>query len=380
MPPILCFSTVDWDYLRHRPQIIMSHLAECGYPVVYVDTLGLRSPTIRDWSRIVSRLSNFWIKNYKKQDDLPKGLRVLSPILLPFLNSKLLRRLNIWFLVPFFRKALQEYSNELPIIWVYLPTWTVLECIKRIPHHLLVYECIDALANNPAGVSRGYVSAEAEILRQADLVITTSQELQCEKASVNTNTHWVPAGVDAGFFDVVEPAEQVMDIRGPRIGFFGALDHRLDVSLLKQLIIKHREWSFVLIGPIRVDLDELVSEYNCHYLGVKPYEQIPAFVEALDVVILPYTIDGFTRNIFPAKIYECLALGKPVVASAIPALNDLDEWVYIASDVPNFTVAIQRALFEKKSHNARRRRVLASNNSWDKRYTEIKKYLEELKD
>ena len=126
MPPILCFSTVDWDYLRHRPQIIMSHLAKCGYPVVYVDTLGLRSPTIRDWSRIVSRLSNFWMKNYKKQDDLPKGLRVLSPILLPFLNSKLLRRLNIWFLVPFFRKALQEYSNEMPIIWVYLPTWTVL--------------------------------------------------------------------------------------------------------------------------------------------------------------------------------------------------------------------------------------------------------------
>ena len=380
MPPILCFSTVDWDYLRHRPQIIMSHLAECGYPVVYVDTLGLRSPTIRDWSRIVSRLSNFWMKNYKKQDDLPKGLRVLSPILLPFLNSKLLRRLNIWFLVPFFRKALQEYSNEMPIIWVYLPTWTVLECIKRIPHQLLVYECIDALANNPAGVSRGYVSAEAEILRRADLVITTSQELQCEKASVNTNTHWVPAGVDAGFFDVIEPAGQVMDIRGPRIGFFGALDHRLDVSLLKQLIINHREWSFVLIGPIRVNLDEIVSEDNCHYLGVKPYQQIPAFVEALDVVFLPYTIDGFTRNIFPAKIYECLALGKPVVATAIPALNDLDEWVYIASGVPDFTVAIQRALFENKSHIPRRRRVLASNNSWDKRYTEIKNYLEELRD
>ena len=58
MPTILCFSTVDWDYLWHRPQAVMSRFAQDGYQILYVDTLGLGSPALRDLPRIASRLRN----------------------------------------------------------------------------------------------------------------------------------------------------------------------------------------------------------------------------------------------------------------------------------------------------------------------------------
>ena len=357
----------------------MTRLAADNFRVLYVDNLGLRSPRLRDLPRIASRLRR---RLATVVGDLPEpapGIRVFSPLLLPMLNSHIARRLNVWRLVTRLREHLRAMEAGDPVIWVYLPTWTVLQCIQKLPHSLLVYEAIDALASNPAGVSRDFHAAETEILRRADLVITSSRSLYQEKVAQNPNTHWVPSGVAEDFFTVHSSAKEVEAIPGPRIGFFGTLDHRLDLTLMSDLAAHRSDWSFVLIGPTRCDVGRLTKMANVHLLGAKPHAELPCYMAGLDAIYLPYVLDEFTKHIFPAKIQECLALGMPVVATALPALEPFKGVVSLVRPGEVFEEALKTAITEDEPERRQQRQDLARANSWDSRYEDIRTLVEEAR-
>ena len=377
MPCVLTFSSVDWHYLWHRPQAVMSRLAEDNWRVLYVDTLGLRSPRLRDLPRIISRLRRRVGASVDGLHEPLPGLHVFSPLLLPFLNSRIARRLNVGGLLRRLSQHMQHLGGRDPVIWVYLPTWTVLQCVTALPHSLLVYEAIDALANNPSGVSKDFHVAEKEILLRADLVITSSESLCLEKVTFNPNTHWVPSGVAEIFFAPQSPAAEMQAIPGPRIGFFGTLDHRLDLNLMGKLATDNPDWSFVLIGPARCDVDLLTGMANVHWLGAKSHEELPGYLSGLDVIYLPYVIDEFTRHIYPAKIHECLAMGVPVVATALPALLPFDGVVRLVRPGESFAAELSAALSEDDPELRQQRKDLARANSWEVGYGEIRTLVEE---
>ena len=106
MATVLCFSTVDWDYLWHRPQAVMSSLAEDGHRILYVDTVGLRSPRTRDARRILSRLLNLARSARRGLHQPRPGVQVFSPVVLPLLNSRWVRRVNVGLLVDRLRRHL----------------------------------------------------------------------------------------------------------------------------------------------------------------------------------------------------------------------------------------------------------------------------------
>jgi glycosyltransferase involved in cell wall biosynthesis len=371
MATIICFSTVDWDHLWYHPQALMSRFAKDEHQVIYVDTIGLRSPKLKDLRRIFLRIKNVFQSSSRCGNLIQEGVRVFSPFIIPFLNSRLACYINVKWLVYKLNKLTKDLGSEKPIFWIYLPTWTVLECVRRIPHQLLVYNSIDALDASPDGVSRNYAIAESEILKRANLVLTTSETLYQEKLPYNNNTHWVPSGVDESWFDACDPADEVIDLMGPRIGFFGAIDHRLDLDLIIALARKHEDWAFVLIGAVRGDVSILRNEKNIHFLGPKPHSELVRYVSGLDVVFLPYVLDDFTRHIQPAKLYECLAVGKPVVATRLPSLEPLDGFVRLAEGIEAFDRALTDAVAEDKPEIQEERREVARANSWERRYQEI---------
>ena len=354
----------------------MSRFAADGWPVVYVDTVGLRSPRFRDLPRIISRLRRRFRVSTDGIVEPPPGLRVVSPLQLPFLDSRIARRLNAIGLEALVRRHLRTEEGGL-VIWVYLPTWTVLQCVKALPHCLLVYEVIDALAGNPVGVSRDFHASESEILRRADVVITSSESLYREKVIHNPNTHWVASGVAESFFEEHSPSEEVQTIPGPRIGFFGTLDHRLNQDLMVDLAVCQPDWSFVLIGPARCDISRLTRIPNIHWLGHREHVEVPVYLVALDVVFLPYMLDGFTRHIYPAKIHECLAMGVPVVATALPALEPFAGIVHLVHDERRFAGEIEAALSQDNPQMRQRRIELARANSWEVKYGEIRTLVKE---
>lgn len=355
----------------------MSQFARDGYRVIYVDTLGLRSPKLKDFRRIFSRLRNRLGARAGGIRSTEEGVHVYSPLILPFLDSQLSRHINVELIVSALQRIIGKLGCENPILWVYLPTWTILQCAKRIPHRMLVYNCTNALSSNPHGISRDYEISELEILRKADLVLTTAESLLQEKKPHNPNTHWVPFGVETEFFDEVELASELEFITKPRIGFFGAIDHRLDLELVQALAQAHRNWSFVLIGAARCDISILLTEENIHFLGSKPHKELPGYLSGLDVLYLPYVVDEFTRHVHPAKIYECLASGKPVVATALPAMEAFSGVVKLVAGLDEFDRALQEAVAENRADLQQQRVELARANSWEVRFQKIRGLVEE---
>jgi glycosyltransferase involved in cell wall biosynthesis len=102
---------------------------------------------------------------------------------------------------------------------------------------------------------------------------------------------------------------------------------------------------------------------------------LPAALAGLDAFVLPYKVNSLTRSISPAKTYECLATGKPVVAAHLPAMRDLAGYVYLAQRSEDY-VKVLRNLKPLEREEKRRARIeLARKNSWSTRFRALEEAL-----
>ncbi|RYZ93478.1 MAG: glycosyltransferase family 1 protein, partial [Proteobacteria bacterium] len=172
---IVMFSTADWDNpFWTNKQHMAFHLANRGYKVLYVESLGLRkvAVTSSDWMRIFRRLKKFF-GGVKKGAD---GVWVLSPAVLPLHGSHVVDRFNQWFLrtqIKFWKMRL-GFKN--PIAWTYNPL--VLDLIKSLGAKFLVYHCVDDLAAAPRLPREKIESEEKRMNAAADVVFVTSEVLR----------------------------------------------------------------------------------------------------------------------------------------------------------------------------------------------------------
>jgi UDP-galactopyranose mutase len=163
---------------------------------------------------------------------------------------------------------------------------------------------------------------EARLIDRADLVFTGGNSLYLAKKHLHKNIHCFPSSIDKDHFRTArggrnEPLDQ-MGIGCPRIGFFGVIDERLDIDLLKEVAEARRDWQFVLVGPIvKIDPATLPQAPNIHYMGQKPYTELPAYLSGWDIAMMPFANNASTKFISPTKTPEYLAGGKPVIAPSI---------------------------------------------------------------
>jgi glycosyltransferase involved in cell wall biosynthesis len=215
---------------------------------------------------------------------------------------------------------------------------------------------------------------EARLLQRADQVFIHSPGLLEKKGDFNPHTEWVPNGVDFEAFSrqVPEPAD-LEGIPEPRIGYTGMLKRQLDWPLLADLAERHEEWSFVLVGA-RSPHPELMSVWarmerlpNVHFLGAKTVLELAAYPQHFDVCIMPYQRDGYTRYIYPMKLHEYLATGRPVVGTPIRTLQDFEGVVGLAEGVDAWSDRLTDAVTgDRDAEAARRRRDVARKHDWDR--------------
>lgn len=216
---------------------------------------------------------------------------------------------------------------------------------------------------------------EAELIRRADQVLIHSPALLEKKGHLNPNTLHVTNGVDFAHFSApfAEP-DDMRAIPHPRIGYVGRIKIQLDWDLIHGLATAHPEWSFVFVGPLSNTrergpfIEALFRMPNVHYLGAKPVDQIPGYIQHLDVCTLPYVLDDYTKYIYPLKLHEYLAGGRPVVGSPIRSLAEFKAIVPTATSVGEWSDAISRCLADEanSAQAVERRQAIAREHDWDR--------------
>jgi UDP-galactopyranose mutase len=242
-------------------------------------------------------------------------------------------------------------------LWYYTPM--ALPFSRHLKPEVVIYDCMDelsAFAYAPPQLR----ALESELFQRADVVFTGGVSLYEAKRDRHPNVHAVPSSIDAAHFGLAralrdDPADQAK-IPGPRLGFFGVLDERLDIALLDAVARLRPHWSLVMIGPVvKIDAAQLPQRPNIHYLGARPYTALPRYLAGWDVALLPFARNDATRHISPTKTPEYLAAGRRVVSTSIrDVVRPYGEkhLVEIADTPEAFVLACERALTASAAESA----------------------------
>ena len=321
------------------------------------------------------------------------GLHVYRPPLYaPLSGQEPLARMTRTMRQNSLRRAMRQLKMETPILWLYRPDMADLpgQCGERLVIYHIVDEYLGYADLEPSRIEQ-VRARERRLIERADLVLVTSRTLLESKGGINPNTHWVPNAVDYARFAAAcnpdarrssEPAD-LADLAHPRIGYVGALNDKIDYSLLVQVADAYPSVPLVLVGPVRATtkaslggLGALHSRPNVRFVDQVAVDRVPNYVAACDVGLLPYSCNAWTANIHPLKMYEYLACGLAVVSTDIPGVRDEADLIHIAGDERGFVTATAQALGENGPDLRQQRRERASHNTWRQRVERISALIE----
>jgi len=217
-------------------------------------------------------------------------------------------------------------------------------------------------------------SAESALIKKVDQVFIHSPALMAKKGHLNPHSLYVPNGVDFKAFSApVSEPEDLKSIPHPRIGYIGVIKDQLDFGLLSRLAERHPGWSFVFVGPKRnisnslTLISNLEKMGNVFFLGGKAVDELPAYAQHVDVCTLCYVSDGYTKFIYPLKINEYLAAGRPVVGVPLPSIELFRDVIRIARTDQEWSDAITASLLPEESSEAKVtvRRNFARQFDWN---------------
>ncbi|BFG76726.1 glycosyltransferase family 1 protein [Paraburkholderia terrae] len=349
---IVLLSTADWENpFWTNKQHVAVELARRGHRVLYVDSPGLRRPSLSasDASRIWRRL----LSGMKPPRKVRENIWVWSPLLLPFHGISLVRVLNRFIISASLKLWMSMLRMRKAILWTYSPLTVELLNLARWP--CVVYHCVDEIKAMPGMPAATLASAETVLVERSDIVFVTSITLEESRRKLNPRTYYFPNVADFDHFSSALDESTVVpdDLAGiahPRIGFIGAISgYKVNFSLLKAVAQAHPEWSIVLIGQVGegdpwTDSSALTDLQNVHLIGPRPYAQLPAYLKGFDVALLPNQLNDYTAAMFPMKFFEYMAAGRPVVSVDLPSLESYADTVRLAKTTPEFIEGIEDAL------------------------------------
>jgi glycosyltransferase involved in cell wall biosynthesis len=160
--------------------------------------------------------------------------------------------------------------------------------------------------------------------------------------------------------------------------YAGSIDSWLDVPLLAEAARRLPRWSFVLIGPSRLDLSPLARRPNVRILGPRPYSILPGYLAFSDAGIVPFRLSPATHAIHPIKVYEYCAAGLPVVATPMEETVAMGAPVLLADGGEAFAAALDSTRAAGGGEARAARLAFARRHTWDLRYAALREALPDL--
>ncbi|HSU49875.1 MAG TPA: UDP-galactopyranose mutase [Segetibacter sp.] len=354
---LICFSHLRWNFVYQRPQHLLSRFATI-YTVYFVeepfhDAQG--EPTLS----FTPKSDNLWIvtPHLPARISQEETERLQKNLLDKFLKSKNLDDLIFWYYTPM---AL-AFSGHIK------PALTIYDCMDELSH----------FKNAPARLT----DFENDLFKKADIVFTGGQCLYEYKKDKHKNIYAFPSSIDKKHFEQArtvkeEPVDQ-KNIKGPKLGFYGVIDERFDIELIKNMAELRPEWNFVLLGPVvKINPNSLPHQPNVHLLGGKNYDELPKYVSGWDVALIPFAINESTRFISPTKTPEYLAAGVPVVSTPITdVINPYGDkgLVKIGSTAEEFIAAAEDYMMMNKENWMPEVDEFLADKSWSSTFMEMMK-------
>jgi glycosyltransferase involved in cell wall biosynthesis len=228
------------------------------------------------------------------------------------------------------------------------------------------------------------IEREYELLEVADVVFCGGRKMRDKRLIVNPNSHFYGTGVDCRHFgsalsDTLAVDPDIAALKGPVLGYFGVVDERIDYDLLAALADANPSWHVAMVGPVaKVDPATFPKRSNLHFLGGRPYSQLPAITKGFSVCLMPFALNEATEYINPTKALEYMAAGRPVVSTALDEVkSNFNTVARIARDHSEF-IAMCRMEVETPSRSRIARGLkLASDNTWEAIVGKMERHVEE---
>lgn len=359
MKYLLCFSHLSWNFVYQRPQHLLTRFSK-RYQVFYFE-----EPKIGDSDRYIVHIQDgvYIVELLVTRHDETTNAKIQGLIF----------------------QLLREYDIKNYISWYYTPM--ALPFTDELNPEIVIYDSMDELSAFRFAPPQ-LLQLEAELFKKADVVFTGGNSLYQAKKDRHANIHSMPSSIDKIHFGKArsfqhDPVDQ-QSIGFPRLGFFGVVDERFDIELLREVSTRRPDWQFVIIGPVvKINPDDLPQASNIHYLGPKTYTELPLYIAHWDIALILFALNESTEFISPTKTPEYLAAGKPVISTAIKdVVNPYGNagLVQIVADSDSFIYSAEEIFADtEKDHWLRTVDHFLENDSWDYTFEKMNTLIDTVK-
>src|SRR5438552_12002029 len=236
---------------------------------------------------------------------------------------------------------------------------------------LILYQVSDKYeANEDSALSAIIIREMDQYLKQRAAVVMYSGRKLFEESDL-PHRYFMEQVVDFEHFAATarDTAPEVADIPHPVLGYFGAMDHVMDVPLMEEVARRRPQWHWLMVGMKSNGVR--FSSQNIHHVASRPYSELPLYIRHMDVCVLPWSQSNtFTSYGSAIKVREYLATGKPVIIS--PLYEYLKTpGVRIYRTTEEFIPAVESVLRQDTPADRALRLPVVRNCTWEIRAKEL---------
>jgi glycosyltransferase involved in cell wall biosynthesis len=281
------------------------------------------------------------------------------------------------------RQALRRYlgalgfRRERTLLWLFPPHPYIDRIRTLVPHRLVVAHVIDDFTefDRSHWLYPFAMDQYPRIGEWADIIFTASNANRVRFAATGVPCHRFLHAVDEPFIAIPSlPPHRATGAR-PQLGYVGFIMGRTDLALLRSVAARRPDWDLVLVGPEHpagyVKDSGVLELANVRWLGEMPNEEVPAFLQSLDVCLMPHVDNAYTRSMAPLKLFQYLGSGRPIVSTPVAGIEFAGDLVRVATDAAGFIAHVQHSLDHDRPEDGAARIELVRTATWGMRVGEM---------
>lgn len=387
---IICFTLSRWDSTISSPALALAIEFSKNNRVFYVEhPFSWKDYYAERKGEQIQKRKDALLKGkniYSNPPSLPSNLTVVTPPLTVPVNFlppgalyNALSRYNDKQVLKVIRQLIKDYQVKDFIYLNFFDPYFVRSIPADIKPLRTIYQSMDDISQ-VAYSNRHGTKLEEEIIGNFDYTLCTSKELTRLKSAFSPNVYFHPNAADIDIFKraAVESLSKPLELQNitrPIIGYTGSIEYRSDFELLKKIAEYHKDKILFFVGPIQGDEHKAVGldkMPNVIFAGPRKITELPNYLQYFDCVIIPFKKNTLTKSIYPLKINEYLAAGKPVIATHFSDdIYTFRDVAYVVDSHEEFLKTIDQSIAENSEERRQARMKVASTNTWTARVAQF---------